>query len=242
MSYTEEQLVKKGKELFAKNSLKAAMDVFEEVMNLNPKNPDAYFYIGNIFHIKGKLGKAIKAFNKVLDLDTEHTDAAISLSVILNDIGKYEEAKEVFEKANNKLKKESTGVDDPHINKKFSQKHYEIAEMYFTYGRYDEALFEYNKASELDLDNFELKIKIAKTYSKKGYVSQAFEELRKVKSACPSYIPARISLGLLHFGNGNTLEAQAEWQSALSLDPANEELQMYLNLSKGATETNLTSV
>jgi tetratricopeptide (TPR) repeat protein len=235
----EIQLLNKGKELFQKNILKQALTALEEVIEINPKNAEAYFLIGNIFHIKGQLGKAIKAFNKVLEFDANHTDAAISLSVILNDIGKYEEAKVVFERANNKVKKESSGVNDPHINKRFSGKHYEIAEMYFSYGRYDESLFEYNKAVALDPDNLEIRIKVAKVYSKKGLISKAFEELRKLKSEKPSYVEVRVALGLLHYGSGNILEAQSEWQNALNNDPYNEELQMYMNLSKSATETNL---
>lgn len=236
----ESQLFSKGKELFQKNQFKKSLHSLEEVIELNPKNADAYFIMGNIFHIKGQLGKAIKAFNKVLEIDENHTDASISLSVILNDIGKYEQAKEVFEKANNHVKKESKGIDDPHINKKFSSKHFEIAEMYFSYNRYEEALFEYNKAMALDSENLEIRIKMAKVYSKKGYISKAFEELRRLKTEQPSYIPARVSLGLLHYGSGNILEAQTEWQNALSKDPTNDELQMYLSLSRSATETNLT--
>lgn len=238
-SKREIQLLQQGKELFNKNALSKAQKIFEEIIEVNSNSPEAFFYMGNIFHIKGQLGKAVKAFNKVLELDANHTDAAISLSVILNDIGKYEEAKNVFEKANNHVKKETSGIQDPHINKKFSLKHNEIAEMYFSYNRYEEALFEYNKASSLDPENLEIRIKIAKVYSKKGYINKAIEVLRKLKSEKPGYAPARVALGLLHYGSGNVLEAQTEWQNALSTDPSNEELQMYINLSKSATETSL---
>ena len=40
----EIQLVSKGKELFQKNILKHAQSAFEEVIEINPKNIDAYFY------------------------------------------------------------------------------------------------------------------------------------------------------------------------------------------------------
>lgn len=235
----ERQLFLTAKELFEKQSLKKSFLILEEVIALNPENSDAYFYMGNIFHIQGQLGKAIKAFNKVIELDPNHTDASISLSVIYNDIGKYEEAQKIFEKANENVKNKDLGVQDPHINKKFSLKHFEIAEMYFSYNRYEEALFEYNKAIKLDPENLDIRVKIAKVYSKKGYFSKAFEELRSLKSEHPSYIPARIALGLLHYGKGNAIEAQSEWQGALLKDPGNSELQMYLNLSKNASETNL---
>lgn len=237
----EQQLLSTGRELFKKNSLKKAFIIFEEVIALNPDNSEAYFHMGNIFHIQGQLGKAIKAFNKVLSLDPSHTDASISLSVILNDIGRYEEAQKIFDKANSQVKNQNIGVQDPHINKKFSLKHFELAEMYFSYERYEEALFEYNKACGLDPENLEIRIKIAKAYSKKGYLAKAFEELRKLKSEHPSYIPARVALGLLHYGKGNAIEAQNEWENALLKEPHNEEIQMYLNISHSATETNLNT-
>lgn len=238
-SHREQQIFDSACELYKKNSLKKSFMLFEEVLEFNADHVEAYFYMGNIFHIQGQLGKAIKAFNKVLDLDSEHTDASISLSVILNDIGRYEEAQKIFEQANKKVKNQNSGIQDSHINKKFALKHFELAEMYFSYNRYDESLFEYNKAYGLDPENLDVRIKIAKVYSKKGYFSKAFEELRKLKSEKPGYVPARIALGLLHYGKGNAIEAQAEWQNALLKEPHNEEIQMYLGLSSDATETNL---
>jgi tetratricopeptide (TPR) repeat protein len=232
------ELFKKAKDAFQRNDFKTASLLLNEVIENNPKYSEAYFFLANIFHLKGELGKAIKAFQKVLELDPNHTDAAISLSVIYNDIGKYEEAKVIFEKANGQIKNsQQQGLIDPHLNKKFSIKHYELAEMYLSYGRADEALFEYNKAVNLDPDNLEVRIKVAKAYTKKGFISKAFEELKKLKTEHPGYMPARIALGLLYYGNGNIIEAQAEWQSVLTRDPAHKEAGMYMGLSRTATET-----
>lgn len=231
-------LLKKAKESFNKNDLKTASLFLNEIIEQNPNATEAFFYLANVFHLRGEIGKAIKAFQKVLELDPHHTDAAVSLSVIFNDIGKYDEAKIIFEKANNHVKtNHQQGVSDPHLNKKFSLKHYEIAEMYISYGRGDEALFEYNKASSLDPDNLEIRIKIAKTYAKKGFTSKSFEELKRLKNEYPAYMPARIALGLLYYGNGNIIEAQAEWQNVLSREANHSEAMMYLKLSRSATET-----
>jgi tetratricopeptide (TPR) repeat protein len=233
--------VKKAKEAFQRNDLKTAALLLNEAIEQNPNSTEAFFYLANVFHVRGELGKAIKAFQRVLELDANHTDAAISLSVIYNDIGKYEEAKQIFEKANNQVKNtQNQGVTDPHLNKKFSLKHYELAEMYTSYGRFEEALFEYNKAATLDPDNLEIRIKVAKNYTKKGFTSKAFEELKRLKNEQPGYMPARIALGLLYYGNGNIIEAQAEWQNVLSRDPSHAEALMYVNLSRGATETTVS--
>ncbi|MCO4792633.1 MAG: tetratricopeptide repeat protein [Bacteriovoracaceae bacterium] len=237
-----EELINKGIDCYTQGDLKKAQAFFNEVVEVDGRSIDAFFHLANIFHVKGEIGKAIKAFNKVLSLDPGHTDAAISLSVLYNDIGKYEEAKKVFNIANERVKTGGpTGelLEDSHVNKKFSLKHFEIAEMYMSYNRYDEALFEYNKSAALDIENYEIRVKIAKVYAKKGFISKAFEELRKLKNEQPSYIPARLALGILHYGNGNIIEAQAEWEKVLVKEPKNDEAKMYLNLAKTATETTL---
>ena len=197
--------------------------------------------MADIFHLKGEIGKAIKGFNKCLSLNPSHTDASISLSILYNDIGQYEEAKRIFEIANQRVKvgKETSLLEDQHINKKFSLKHFELAEMYFTYGRYDEALFEYNKARNLDPENLEIRVKVAKTYAKKSFLNKAFDELKLLKNEKPNYLPGRISLGVLYYGCGKILEAQAEWEKVLTKDPTNEEAKMYINLSQTATETKI---
>ncbi|MFN8371083.1 MAG: tetratricopeptide repeat protein [Bacteriovoracaceae bacterium] len=239
----EIELLQKAKVCLSKGELTNAQMIYDEVVNQNENCAEAYFNLANIFHIQGNLGKAIKSFKKTLDLDPNHTDAAISLSVIYNDIGKYDEAKVIFERANDRIKKRSQGgattSGDVHINKKFSLKHLELGELYFSYNRYDEALFEYNKVVSLDPENIEVRIKIAKTLAKKGFTSRAFDELRKIKNEYPSYIPARVAMGVLYYANGNIVEAQTEWQRVLSKDPYNKEASMYLNLSKNATETHL---
>lgn len=238
---TQDELFSKGEECFKKGQYEKAQKLLSEVVDGDPKNVNAYFYLANIFHLNGEIGRAIKAFNKVLSLDPGHTDASISLSVLYNDIGKYEEGKKIFETANERVRsnKGSSGLVDEHVNKKFGQKHFELAEMYLSYNRYDEALFEYSKTIQLDPENLDVKVKIAKVYAKKGFVGKAFEELRKLKNENPAFMPARIALGILHYANGNILEAQSEWEKVLIKDPSSNEASMYLNLSKTATETSL---
>jgi tetratricopeptide (TPR) repeat protein len=236
-------LLNSAKDLFNKRDYQRSQALFSEVLKKDDKNSEAYFHLGNIFHLNGEIGKAIKAFDRVLTIDPCHTDAAISLSVLYNDIGQYQEAKRIFDMANERVKNKAAGstsrVEDIHINKKFSAKHYELAEMYLSYGRFDEALFEYNKASALDPENLLARVKVAKVYAKKGFTAKAFDELRKLKNEYPNYLPCRIALGVLHYANGNIIDAQNEWKKILAQDPHNSEAAMYLNLSKAATETNV---
>jgi tetratricopeptide (TPR) repeat protein len=237
----EMDLMSKAKDYLSRNDLSNSLLVLNEIIAVNPSNSEAFFHLGNLFHMNGEIGKAIKSFNRVLELDPCHTDASISLSVLYNDIGRYEEGRKVFEKASERVKKKDNVIklEDGHINRKFALKHYELADLYMTYERFDEALFEYNKAVGLNPDNFEIRIKIAKLYAKKGFMNKAFEELNKIKAENPHFAPNRIALGILHYGSGNIIEAQAEWERVLTFEPLNEEASMYLNLSKTATETTI---
>ncbi len=239
---SNEQLLKTARECFEKQEYKKTQTILNDIIESDDKNIEALFLLANIFHINGEIGKAIKAFNKVLNLNPEHTDAAISLSVLYNDIGQYDEAKKVFDTANDRVKGKNKGtglLEDKHINKKFASKHYELADLYLSYNRFDEALFEFNKVIGLDSENLEARVKIAKVYAKKGFVVKAIEELRNLKNEEPSYAPARIALGVIHYGNGNVIEAQTEWEKVLIKDPFNSEASMYMNLSKTATETRI---
>jgi len=238
-NHSEIDLVSKGKASFKRGDFKTAQIIFKNILESDPNNTESYYHLGSIFHNSGQIGKAIRAFRKVVELDPGHTNAAISLSILYNDIGKYEEAKLIFESANEKVKKggHSHQVEDPFINKKFAFKHFELAELYFSYNRYDEALFEYNKSIGLNPDDIEVRIKVAKVYSKKGFVSKAFDQLRTLKNEFPANIKVRVALGILYYANGNIIEAQNEWNRVLEKDPTNKEAQMYIKLSNAATET-----
>lgn len=235
-----ENLMNQVKNLYQSTQYNKALEILDEMTALDSSNHEAYFYMANIYHIKGQLGKAIKAFNRVLELNPMHTDASISLSVLLNDIGHYEEAKKVFETANKHVKEgNNEGLSDPHINLKFSDKHLELAELYLSYNRYEEAIFEYKKSLDLNPNNLGIRVKISKAYAKKGFISKAIEELKNLKNEQPSFLEGRNALALMYFSSGNILEAQTEWHKILTKDPANPEAKMYLSLSMNATETKL---
>lgn len=252
----EKELLALGKQMQELGNFNEALKFLNEVIEGNSKSSEAFYLVANVFHQSGEIGKAIKAFRKVLEIDPYHTDAAISLSVLYNDIGKYEKAREIFESAKKKVEtrknndtglinnpkpnkevKEAQPVNDPHINKKFAYKHLEIADLYMSYSRFDEALFDYKKAIALDPNNLDARIKVSKVYAKKGLAGKAVDELVRVKNEYPNYFPARMALGLLYFSNQKIIEAQTEWQKILEKDPNHAEAKMYLDMSESATET-----
>jgi tetratricopeptide (TPR) repeat protein len=199
----------------------------------NPNNADAFYLLGVMHYFQGQIGLTVENLRKTLVLDPKHTDAAICLSVLFNDIGKYDEAKKVFEQANQSITiKQASG--DLEIDRKFSVKHLELADLYFRYRRYDEAIEEYGKAARLDPLTLDIRIRRAKAYAKKGFFTRSMQELQQLKREHPYYSPARIQLGLLHYSQGNILDAELEWESVTSIEPENREAQAYLQMARKA--------
>jgi tetratricopeptide (TPR) repeat protein len=198
-----------------------------------PDNADFLYLRGLLKSHQGKLVESIDDLKGALRAEPRHTDAAICLSVILNDIGRYDEAKRVFDQANQSVFLKQAG-DDLQIDRKFALKHFELGDLYFRHRRYDEAVEEYTKAIGLDPVPSDFRVRRAKAFAKKGFVTRAIQDLQQLKNERPGELSVRIQLGLLHYSQSNVLDAELEWESVLERDPVNREAIAYLELIKSA--------
>jgi tetratricopeptide (TPR) repeat protein len=220
-------------DLLGKREYARAEALIRERLNEDPDSSDAHYLMGVSHYFQGRVGQTVEEMRKALSLEPSHTDAAICLSVLLNDIGKYDDAKRVFEQANQSVAHKRIG-DDQGIDLKFAVKHLELADLYFRYRRYDESIEEYGKAAILAPDNLEIRIRLAKAYAKKGYLTRAMQELQALKHEHPHYSPARVQLGLLHYSQGNVLDAELEWEGILDIEANHREALAYLEMAKKA--------
>jgi tetratricopeptide (TPR) repeat protein len=217
--------------LISRRDFAKADAVARSMLKREPDSSDAHYFIGVIHYLQGQIGQAVENLKRALSLEPHHTDAAVCLSVLFNDIGKYDEARRVFEQANQSVAHRQLG-DDAGIDLKFAVKHLELADLYFRYRRYDEAIEEYARAAALDPSTLEIRIRLAKAYARKGFLTRAVQELQALKKEQPGYLPARIQLGLLFYSQGNLLEAELEWEAVIELDPTHREARAYLDMAK----------
>lgn len=230
-------LCEQGLQYFKQDQLDLALECFEKYLLEYPKNTQALYHTGICAHHLGKIQLALSALEKVLQLDPDHTDASIALSALHNDLGNYTKGQQIFDAALKRVKTQrQSGEKDPYINRKFALKHFEIGEMYLAHERFDEALAQFQRVLALDPSYLEGRIRLAKTYAKKGLMAKAILELKTLKNEHPDFHAARLALGILYFGLGNVLEAQNEWQKILDMCPNHRAAQDYLKLSMGATE------
>ncbi|MEK6580038.1 MAG: tetratricopeptide repeat protein [Bdellovibrionota bacterium] len=231
---TQLPLDKKIQDLISKKDFHQADALIEKKILENPNSADSYYLKGVANYFQGQVGGTVENLKKALALDPRHTDAAICLSVLYNDIGKYDEAKNVFESANRSIARKSTGGEDVGVDKKFAVKHLELADLYLRYRRYDEAIEEYSKSALLDPSTLEIRIRRAKAYAKKGYVTRAVQELQTLKAENATHPGILLQLGLLHYSQGNVLDAELEWEGVLDLNPNHPEALAYLDMAKRA--------
>lgn len=231
MEKTEQQIHQDIQNLLGRREFAKAASMIQERLAQDPENADVHYLLGVLHYFQGQLGKSAESLKHALSISPHHTDAAICLSVLYNDIGKYDDAKRVFEHANHSVAHKRTG-EDQGIDRKFAVKHLELADLYFRYRRYDEAIEQYTKAAMLDPKALEIRIRRAKAYAKKGFLTRSMQELQQLKGEDPRYIPARIQLGLLHYSQGNILDAELEWEAVKEIDPANREADAYLAMAK----------
>jgi tetratricopeptide (TPR) repeat protein len=210
-----------------------AAELIRRGLLAEPDQADFYYLRGLMKSHQGKLVDSIEDLRQALGIEPRHTDAAVCLSVILNDIGKYDEAKRVFDQANQSVFLKQTG-DDLQIDRRFALKHFELGDLYFRHRRFDEAAEEYTKAITLDPAASEFRVRRAKAFAKKGFVTRAIQDLQQLKNERPGDLTVRIQLGLLHYSQSNLLDAELEWESVLERDPVNREASAYLDLIRSA--------
>jgi tetratricopeptide (TPR) repeat protein len=223
-------------DLISRREYARAETVLRERLKAQPENADAHYLWGVLNYFQGRLAPTAESLRRALQLDPRHTDAAICLSVLMNDIGRYDDAKKVFEQANQSIAIKQSGQDTD-ADRKFAVKHLELADLYFRYRRYDEAIEEYAKSALLDPFTLEIRIRLAKAYAKKGFLTRSMQELQSLKAEHPRFVTARVQLGLLHYSQGNILDAELEWESILEIEPEHREARAYLDMARQARQS-----
>jgi tetratricopeptide (TPR) repeat protein len=233
-----DEVFEEAKKYFIEGDYQRSEPILNQLLLKNSRNPEIYQMLGTIFYDRGQFNKAIKTFKRALEIDPTYTDASVGLSIILNNIGRYEEGKKVFQDAQALLDKKS-GKSDPYIDEKLSSKHEELADLYFQYKRYQEALEQLLKAQRLSSRKAEITMRIAEVYVKQGEIQKAIKDLRQLLKDYPQFLPARLKLGIIYYNANNLAEATEQWEAVLLRDPQHPEATKYLKMAQAAGITSL---
>jgi len=85
-------LLKLGFSLVNDERIPAAVETLEKAVELDEKNPDAWFLLGDLYSDSGKTEKAIDAYRKSLALRPDQKEIRLNLGVIYAENKMYDEA------------------------------------------------------------------------------------------------------------------------------------------------------
>ncbi len=238
MDYGKEEVLNEARSHFINGNYKMAESLLNQLLLSPQRNPEIYQMLATIYYDQGQFSRAIKTFKRALEIDPTYTDASVGLSIILNDLGKYEEGKKVFQEAQ-KLLDMKSGRNDPYIDEKIASKHEELADLYFQYKKYSESLEQLLKAQKLSSRKAEITLRIAECYIKLGLGERAIRDLRNLIFEYPSFLPARLKLGVIYYNSHMIAEATEQWETVLMRDPHHPEANRYLKMAQAAGITQI---
>lgn len=233
MKPMQDEMLSEARGYFISGNYKMAEPILNQMLLNGTRNPEVFQMLATLFYDKGQFNKAIKTFRRALEIDPTYTDASVGLSIILNDLGKYEEGKQVFLEAQSQLDKK-TGRQDPHLDEKLASKHEELADLYYQYRRFSEALEQLLKAQKLSTRKAEITMRISEVYVQLGHADRAIKDLKALIREYPHFIPARLKLGVIYYNSNNVAEATEQWENILMRDPEHPEALRMLKMAQAA--------
>lgn len=229
MSRTDpEELFQAAKEYFNEGHYKVVEPMVQQLLILDDRNPEVHYMAGTLYFEKGQLKRALASFRRSLEIDPSFTDASIGLSIILNDLGRYSEGQQVFEEAYALMKQKDSSGHDPYVNEKLALKHEELADLYFLYKRYEEALEHFNKAADFTKNRLQMKLKAIDCLIHMKLMSRAIKEAQALERSHPQKADVLLKLAQIQYQMGQTREAEDCWERVLAIDPQNQEAKSHL--------------
>jgi len=215
----KEKYLEKGKTYFEEKNYDKAKIEFKNVLQIDPKFADAYFYMGQLEEKNKELRKSLGNYQKAIELDPKHTLAKIKLAKIYVIAG----TEEYIKKANNLLGQVKQEQPDN------SEAELISATIKFKDGDKAQAMSDIEKVVKKDVQLVEGIRLLASIYTTKGEEAKAVKLLTKGAKDNPDNIPLRVNLAKLLAKNKDYSAAEKYLKQAISIEPEKYSLQVALS-------------
>jgi tetratricopeptide (TPR) repeat protein len=211
---------KRGQTYFAEEKYREAMIEYKNVVQIDPKDTDAHYQLALIHMKLGGMNDLQQAFGelaKTVDLDPSIQEAQLKLSEFY-----------LLARQPKKARKHADIVlasapQDP-------KGHLLRGRSLIIEKEFDQGVEEFQQAIQLDPENVNTYIDLAKAYIGMKKPEEAFEALKQGLAKQPNSIDLVLALGDIYLVTGKADEAEVQYQKALELDPEREAL--FIKLSR----------
>ena len=219
-------------------------NVLDQYPGKEPASAQDYYKIGLTYLANRKPMEAGEQFRKALGLDPKHVPSMIGLASSSLQLGDMDSAVEFSKKAINAQPNSAevrnavgeiwmAGVNFPKyqneaearfkeaisLDSKFILAHVNLARLYVSRNKVDDAVKEYKTAIGIQPKNPALRQELTLVYLNTGSLDAAIEEAKKVIELAPQNPMYHNGLGEVYLRKGQIDQAMGEFQQAIKLEP-----------------------
>ena len=186
-----------------------AMKEYEEAIEENPNNAEAYYRIGALANEIGNTEFAAKKFRQALNIDANHPGAKRALSTYHINRGTIARQQGRLNAARSEL--QAAVRVDP----RSSVAQLELGRVHEAEGRLDDALHAYIASAEADPHNIDTQLALGQGYLAQKQYAEAETALKAVLDANPDRAEAYAGLGEAYFYQGKKQAARQSFEQAI---------------------------
>ncbi|GET40205.1 DUF5672 family protein [Microseira wollei] len=212
-----------GLQYHQSGKLEKAEACYEQIIQQQPENADAWHLLGVIASQRGQFEKAIAQINRAIELNPDSSSFYNNIGNAYREQGNLQRAISYYQKA-------------IQLQSDYADAHKNLADVYQQQGqsalgmrecgivaqisgKLPEAISYYQRAIQLKPDSVGIHIKLGNAYSEQGEIEQAIECYQKAIKLQPNNAGAYNNLGLAYREQGEFHQAVKYYQKALQVQP-----------------------
>lgn len=193
-------------ESYKEGNLLKAENICREILDVQPNNMDALYFLAEICYSSQKYDLAIEYIKNVLQYNPANAEAYNNLGLIYQEKEQFNEAVEYYEKA----LQLNPNLPDSYLNLGFVLQ---------KTGRIDEGIIYYKKALKFNPNDTNVYYNLGIAFQEKGQLGEAIQYYQKALELNPNDADIYCNLGFALQENRQPDEAIKYYQKALQLNP-----------------------
>lgn len=221
------QVVAEGVSAWERDDFEIALDRFQGVLKEFPHFADVQNKAGLCLAMLGRLEESLGYFDHALEYNSSYAEAHLNRGIVLKDLGRHDEAQAAFDRAG-ELDTRDSPVFPSEVGNRLAVTHAQLGDLYLVANHPMEAIEHYRDALAIRPRFMDIRSKFAETLIELGELDQAKEELELILESRPSFVGARVRLGVVYHRLGEDVDAVTQWRRCLEDDPRDMRARAYL--------------
>jgi protein O-GlcNAc transferase len=214
-SFNAQQPIDVAFQHHAAGRLTEAEGIYQQVLQSDPKHPEALHMLGVLAHQTGENDRALDLIGKALTVKPQYESAYVNQGIVLQDLNRLDEAVLSYGNALS-------------INPENADVHFNLGTIHQDSNKLDKAVTSYSRALAIEPDFMEAHFNLGDTLQKQGNLEQATACYHSTVALQPDHADAHYNLGIALLGLNKLEEAAASFRKTVAVRAENEKA--YYNL------------